>query len=572
MKKFIKAMAVAVSLVFAFISCDGNGDDGTDPEVSAKTDLELACDALSVTDEIATDSFVLPTVSSQYPSITISWTSSDTELITIDSNGSASVTQKDATLEEQFDVVTLTATLQNEEGEILEKHIDVKVYRNGADFPASKIFEIAESQFLNLVKVPGLAWAEYDFGTKLSIGSKNVTAVVTTDDTNAAKIDGNGKISVYRGLTDREVKFTLNFTIDGSQYTKTYEETLTLPAVTELSMDREYEDSYGNISTHYASSLIFNPKDKTFVYQYDKTEKYLKDVSGHTAGEVKEKSDGAKGTYVLDENGETVRLTFSEIYTDGHGMMKEYQWVTSKKLIGMVSSTYISAFKVMEAYETNPTIETFYAYMSFMNEMQNGNALSEEEFFTLLEMTKADYEAMTEENKQAVIKSGLSNLAEMKARAVSMYGLPEGSDYKDLYAALEVQTAKMIGIDQMFLKDTLFSVDLDYKALDKKDDYASLAWATFTGMYDSSKPWYLNYGEYNNGSRVYKEQIYIRYNLGYICYLTEDYDEGSWNDDYTEYKQDSTVLTVTDNHDGTILLKRNDDDPVTLSFDGEPLK
>ncbi|MBO6176495.1 MAG: hypothetical protein J6O39_03025 [Treponema sp.] len=100
MKKFIKAMAVAVSLVFAFISCDGNGDDGTDPEVSAKTDLELACDALSVTDEIATDSFVLPTVSSQYPSITISWTSSDTELITIDSNGSASVTQKDATLEE----------------------------------------------------------------------------------------------------------------------------------------------------------------------------------------------------------------------------------------------------------------------------------------------------------------------------------------------------------------------------------------------------------------------------------------------------------------------------------------
>lgn len=675
MKKFIKVFAAitGAALMFAFASCE----DSSDPK---KSDLELASEALTIIDEVYTNEINLPKGVAPYSDVTVTWVSSDTTIISY--NESERIWDVTPKVGEGVDTVILTATLKEGESTIT-KEFTVKVPQSSAVLDDAAIVDAAIALVKSYLVTPVYQYYEFPFDGTITIRGKDVAVTFTTDNEKAVHLPTVSEpyIVVSRNIYDVTAKINGTFTL--GTVSKPLEINLVLPAVTKFAYTHKDVNTTASPNYIYENSsiLTFNPSKHTFEYEFRDMTTY---TSGDNKGETEGSNGGYKGTYVLDPEKGTIRVTVDKLCASYFGDGKTYY--TASGILDYLGKQYKGMLKAMEAFEKNPTLDNAYAYVAagaFMGGKEYTRADFDNEILQMSGLTAIEDldKAENADIKERVINSYLVEEMQMKYSGMNSFGMTDvvslppkslitamnayetsktvdnavnfvvpnmlwkfnvytkaqsirdacshfgvenisdfeleanadkkaafltkvdddfntamtqligdlklektasmsavssaydtlyAKQWKDADAAVNTAVAADFPVERYFIKDALCKYEIDRFALDD-ESYSARAELNMEGIYDSTKPWYQQYGGYRD-----EDGHVIRPLDNELKYGGKYYYRGTWNEAHTIYTWvpdkdeagETTTFTVTDNKNGTIALTKGTDEPVSLSFNG----
>ena len=209
MKKLILILILSLCLIGCSPSDtnDGNNDDNNDNNIVEKTDLEILQEVsslISIPEEVDSDISLPTSYNYEDKVISISWESSDEEIISNDGKVS---------LQESTILINLTCTLTLN-NEVYISYYDVLV-------DALSVEEIVENIF-NTIELPTTISEDITLPRNTTYLEKRYGIVWTSNNTNAINDDGE----IVRNTTDIKTTLTASIYYNRVEYTKDFEITI----------------------------------------------------------------------------------------------------------------------------------------------------------------------------------------------------------------------------------------------------------------------------------------------------------------------------------------------------------
>ena len=505
-------------------------------EVSVAQKQDILVDAYAaMSDElipsvVTGNSISLPTTVSGYSDVTITWTSSDSEII---NTATGAVTHKEGS---DYDVVTLTATLTYG-GKTKTKEYSVMVTQKDKELTDDEILEAAKNEVV--INYSGENFfEELEIPETVKVNGKTVNiAFAIPEDSVNAKTNWKGNVEIEKDIIEQTAKIIL--TLSYNEKTTTKDVSITVPAATEF-IYNGYD--YSSDELTQTETITFDPSTKTLTRE---------------ASWIGYVGTGTQYSYEVLGN-HKIKVTTIKVKSRG-------KWSTLEEMAEKYTSMYTEMIKLMK----NPPSTYSELYESFKavylsNAGEGASYMSEGEFLKMLGASKDDNEA----KQKAVIQAYMSNYAE------SM-GLSDDYTIEDLIAD---EIENVIG---SYPKNAVYS----YKFCDQKDNtksYPNGASINFEYQFDNTKTWYNQTGRFYYYDYNTYDSFTVYSKSSYINIKGEEYN-GKWDKNYTTFTATSDSndnplsepfsITVTDNKDGTVTISGGIlTEPVKLNFEGSSLQ
>ncbi|WP_407426223.1 immunoglobulin-like domain-containing protein [Treponema sp.] len=224
----------------------------------------------------------------------------------------------------------------------------------------------------------------------------------------------------------------------------------------------------------------------------------------------------------------------------------------------------------LQAFESKQTIDNAVAFM-VANNLDNGTAITkasyEESVCKLYSFESiADFEKDENAETKAVYLTEIGKTASsVKENLLTALNLDADSSWSKINSAYSTENTnlwnaiisgsdevikKVFNVDWWYYTDVLSTFEIDYQDL-TDENYSVRAGIIISSVYDSSKKWYEQTGNYFGNTysyAVYLGSGYLKFNGSYYYF-----DEGEWNDDYSQFiwtdsdTSETKTFTFTDN-------------------------
>ena len=458
----------------------------------------------------------LPSSVAGYEGVTVSWSSGDESVISI--NGT--VAHQSGT---GSDTVNLTATLSLN-GKTATKVFEITVYQTNAELSDEEVLEAAAS---DLEADASELYAEYlnadilspytlNLNDSVVIDGKNVSVSWTSgSDDDHFSLSGNN-LTIERDIVDIPVSLKGILTYNGESCEKTI--TFAIPCISQF--------VFTHSSTSSQDLKTYSFDGNKMIATYRRTESY----NGETKGWLY----GGEYSYSADVSNKTITLTKINQLEDG-------VWYTKSEFKSLIEGYWNHDGVEMKKLDSDPTIKNLAS--AYYDNMENVvyRVLVEHGYFP--DGVTVDNAAdQSESVKRTAVRQYWDDEIERMRDLLDMSEAANHTQIIDAYVQYKIDD----DFRGCFPPPIVYDYDILYSASDEWHNNISF---TAIMAWESGKHWYeMVYANFNSGS---PENVYLGYERGYSFFSLNSSISGEvlFNEDFTSFTWRSTSKPVVEDDD-----------------------